>query len=239
MTISKNIIMVLDTETCDLSGSVYDVGYTITNKKGDILATRNWLVKEIFTDASRMMGAFYAKKMFSHYAPMLDDGLVKLTAWADIVEQIRADVRDYGINIISAYNAGFDLRVMRNTNAMLGDGSAILPKGLKVLDIWQFACETKLSQRTYKKLARANGWVSPAGNIKTGAEFCYRYTSNNPNFIEDHTALSDAIIETQILASCFAQKKRVPYGKVNAQPWRLVQDRAIENDENIHGSKIK
>ena len=104
MTISKNVIMVLDTETCDLSGSVYDVGYTITNKKGDILATRNFLVREIFTDASRMMGAFYAKKMFSHYAPMLDDGLVKLTAWADIVEQIRADVSDYGINIISAYN---------------------------------------------------------------------------------------------------------------------------------------
>ena len=42
MTISKNVIMVLDTETCDLSGSVYDVGYTITNKKGDILATRNF-----------------------------------------------------------------------------------------------------------------------------------------------------------------------------------------------------
>ncbi len=124
MTISKNVIMVLDTETCDLSGSVYDVGYTITNKKGDILATRNFLVREIFTDASRMMGAFYAKKMFSHYAPMLDDGLVKLTAWADIVEQIRADVRDYGINIISAYNAGFDLRVMRNTNTLLGDGYA-------------------------------------------------------------------------------------------------------------------
>ena len=50
MTISKNVIMVLDTETCDLSGSVYDVGYTITNKKGDILATRNFLVREIFTD---------------------------------------------------------------------------------------------------------------------------------------------------------------------------------------------
>ena len=115
-----------------------------------------------------MMGAFYAKKMFSHYAPMLDDGLVKLTAWADIVEQIRADVRDYGINIISAYNAGFDLRVMRSTNAMLGDGSAILPKGLKVFDIWQFACETKLSQKAYKKLARARGGYRQLATSKNG-----------------------------------------------------------------------
>ena len=238
MTISKNVIMVLDTETCDLSGSVYDVGYTITNKKGDILATRNWLVKEIFTDAQRMMGAFYAKKMFTHYAPMLDDGLVKLKDWDYIVSMIRADVKAFGVNIISAYNAGFDLRVMRNTNALLGDGSPILPKGLKVLDIWQFACETKLSQKAYKKLARARGWVSPKGNIKTGAEFCYRYTSGNHDFIEDHTALSDAIIETQILACCFAQKAKIPYGKINGQAWRLVQDRAVENDENIHGAKI-
>ena len=238
MTISKNVIMVLDTETCDLSGSVYDVGYTITNKKGDILATRNWLVKEIFTDAKRMMGAFYAKKMFSHYAPMLDDGLVKLKEWDYIVSMIRADVKAFGVNIISAYNAGFDLRVMRNTNALLGDGTPILPKGLKVLDIWQFACETKLSQKAYKKLARARGWVSPAGNIKTGAEFCYRYTSGNHEFIEDHTALSDAIIETQILACCFAQKAKIPYGKINGQAWRIVQDSPIENDQNIHGAKI-
>ena len=235
--ISKNIIMVLDTETCDLSGSVYDVGYTITNKKGDILATRNFLVREIFTDASRMMGAFYAKKMFSHYAPMLDDGLVKLTEWADIVAQIRADISGFKVSTIAAYNAGFDLRVMRSTHAMLGDGLPVCPSGLQILDIWQFACETKLSQKAYKKLARARGWISPAGNIKTGAEFCYRYTSGNHDFIEDHTALSDAIIETQILAACFAQKSKIPYGKINAQPWRLVQDSPVENDADIHGKK--
>ena len=39
-------ILVLDTETVGLEGHVYDVGYTITNKRGDILAERNWLVEE-------------------------------------------------------------------------------------------------------------------------------------------------------------------------------------------------
>jgi len=238
MTISKNVILVLDTETCDLTGSVYDVGYTICEKDGTILKTYNALVREVFTDASRMMGAFYAKKMFTHYAPMLDDSLIHLESWATIVSQIRSDLAEYNVSTIAAYNAGFDLRVMGHTNGLFGDGSPVCPKGLKVLDIWQFACETKLSQKAYKKLARSRGWVSPAGNIKTGAEFCYRYTSNNPDFIEDHTALSDAIIETQILASCFAQKKRVPYGKINAQPWRLVQDKPVSNDKNIHGSEV-
>ena len=40
MTIAKKIILVLDTETCDLSGSVYDVGYTIATKSGAILTQK-------------------------------------------------------------------------------------------------------------------------------------------------------------------------------------------------------
>ena len=49
--------MVLDTETCDLQGSVYDVGYTICDKHGTVLKSYNALAREVFTDASRMMGA--------------------------------------------------------------------------------------------------------------------------------------------------------------------------------------
>jgi len=89
-------------------------------------------------------------------------------------------------------------------------------------DIWQFACETKLNSATYKTLAFDQGWVSAAGNIRTGAEYAYRFCAGDWGFIEDHTALSDAKIETSILAACFAAKKRVPYGIVNAQPWRIV-----------------
>jgi len=235
---NQEIILVLDTETCDLTGSVYDVGYTITNKKGDILTTYNALVREIFTDAKKMMGAFYAKKMFSHYAPMLDDQLVKMADWSEIVERIRSDVEEFNVTTVAAYNAGFDFRVMAATHKMLGNSDNVLLEKIKVLDIWQFACETKLSQKSYKKLAISRGWVSPAGNIKTGAEFCYRYTSNDHDFIEDHTALSDAVIETQILAACFAQKKRVPYGIINGAPWRLVNEKPENDDPDIHGGKV-
>ena len=238
MSIKKEIILVLDTETCDLVGNVYDVGYTITNKKGEILKTYNALVNEVFTNAKAMMGAFYAKKMFTHYAPMLNDDLVELESWETIIAQINADCRFFGVTTIAAYNAGFDLRAMSNTHKQLGYSGKILKNACKVLDIWQFACETKLSQKRYKKLARSRGWVSPRGNMKTGAEFAYRYTSNNVDFIEDHTALSDAIIETQIMAACFSQKKRIPYGIINAQPWRIVNKKAVENDPDIHGAKI-
>jgi DNA polymerase III epsilon subunit-like protein len=182
-----------------------------------------------------MMGAFYAKKMFSHYAPMLNDGAVKLAAWSDIVQTMRDDCATFGVTSIAAYNAAFDFRVMAATHKMLGHTDRILPAGLKKLCIWQFACETKLSQKSYVKMALANGWVSPKGNIKTGAEFAYRYTTHRPEFVEDHTALSDAIIETTILAACFQQKRKTPWGRIGGSPWRIVQPKPVENDAHIHG----
>ena len=237
MTIQAKTIMVLDTETCDLKGHVYDVGYTVANKRGEIVTRYNALVLEVFTDAERMMGAFNAKKLFSHYAPMLDRGEISLVPWMDIVAQMRYDIALYGVNVMAAYNLGFDRRVMRQTHGLLGDGSPICGK-MDQLDLWQFACETKLSQKTYAKIAREQGWVSAAGNIKTGAEFAYRFCSGDFGFIEDHTALSDALIETEIMADCFRQKKSVPYGKVNGAPWRIVNKKAKGNDPDVHGSKV-
>ena len=236
MTIQRKIILVLDTETCDLQGHVYDVGYTIADRKGVILTRKNWLVEEIFTDPNKMMGAFYARKLFSHYAPMLDAGTISLAPWSKIVAEMQADVDAFGVNVLAAYNLGFDRRVMRQTNELLGLGPILPP--MEQLDIWQFACETKLSQKAYKRIAEENGWVSSAGNIKTGAEFAYRFCSGDFGFIEDHTALSDAIIETKIMADCFATKRKVPYGIVNGSPWRIVNKKASGDDPDVHGSKV-
>ena len=152
---------------------------------------------------------------------MLDAGDISLVSWADIVANIQSDVSNYNVNVLSAYNLGFDRRVMGQTNELLGNG-AIFQSPVKQLDIWQFACEAKLNTATYKQLANEQGWVSAAGNIRTGAEYAYRFCRGDWGFIEDHTALSDARIETAILADCFSAKKRVPYGIVNAQPWRIV-----------------
>ena len=231
-------IATIDTETVGLGGHVYDIAWCIHNKRGDIRIERNFLVEENFTDPKKMMGAFYAGKHFTHYARMLQDGEIRLTPWAEIVGTLRADMLTHGVDIIAAYNAGFDFRVLRQTHADLGGTGAIVQSPVDVLDIWQFACETKLSQKSYARIARSLGWVSPAGNIKTGAEFAYRYVSGDPEFIEDHTALSDARIEVAIMAECYRQKKSVPYGIINGAPWRIVNPLAGD-DAHVHGSTIQ
>ena len=235
--IQQKTFMTIDTETVGLQGHVYDIAYAIHNKRGEIVCERNWLVRENFTNPKKMMGAFYAGKMFTHYATMLESGAVKMASWFDIIETLRADAIAHDVNVIAAYNAGFDFRVIGQTHQSLGGTGKVFPFACDVLDIWQFACETKLSQKAYRKIALSQGWVSPAGNIKTGAEFCYRYVGGDWAFVEDHTALSDVRIEVEILADCFRQKKPVPYNVINGAPWRIVNQNAGE-DADIHGSKV-
>jgi len=230
MPIKQNVIMVLDTETADLTGSVYDVGAVITTRKGEILEVYSALVSEVFEDADRMMGAFYAKKLFTHYARALQDDDISLVPWAEICANLARLVETHNVNVISAYNLKFDLRVMKSTNKMLGGTSPILPKReYKLLDLWRFACEAKLNTRLYKDLARSQGWFSEAGNLKTGAEYAYRFCAGDWGFIEDHTALSDALIETEIMKVCFAARKPIPYeGDAKTStlpPWQIVNPR--------------
>ena len=110
---------------------------------------------------------------------------------------------------------------MRHTSATLANRK-FLNYVPKLLDIWQFACETILNRPTYRNMAQKYNWISEAGNIRTSAECAYRYVAHQPEAIEAHTALCDARIEGEILAKCFRQKKTVPYGVMNAQPWRIV-----------------
>lgn len=217
-------IAVIDTETASLSGAVYDIGVVITNKKGEIMQTYNALVHEVVTNPKLMMGAFYAGKTFSHYIPMIASGEVKIKPWATIHAELRELLAD--VDVVSAYNLAFDRRVIKQTSEMFGTGS-IFSRPVKQLDIWRFACQTLLNQKLYKQLAKGERWVSEAGNIKSGAEVAYRFITGKWYFVEDHTALSDCFIETEILARCYAAKKSVPYNKVDDKyhgaPWRLIQ----------------
>jgi len=218
---AKNFITV-DTETVGLPpcNLVYDLGYTIATRK-TVLVRRSFLVKEIITDGDAMMGAFYAKKIFSHYIPALDTNEISLVSFADIANTMRKDVEEYNVSVLCAYNLNFDVSAIRATSAKLSHGK-IFSHPLDLLDLWTFASGA-LNTRLYHDLAREQGWISPAGNVRTTAEKAYAYLFGARDFVESHTALHDAEIETAILQKLLARKKRIPYGKPHYAPWKLAQ----------------
>ena len=64
------------------------------------------------------------------------------------------------------------------------------------------ACTSFLNTPAFINFAKANGFVSEAGNIQTSAEVAYRFLTNQVDFIESHTGLEDVQIECQILLNC-------------------------------------
>ncbi len=113
---------------------------------------------------------------------------------------------------------------MAQTNEHIRGAGYVLDYRPDLLDLWLFSCITVCNRPTYHAIADANGWRSDAGNVRTNAEKVYAYITGNTDFIEAHTALDDARIETEILQRLLASKKRIPYNEIIAHPWKLAQN---------------
>jgi len=219
---TKNF-MVLDTETSDLrpNNFIYDLGYVIATRN-EILCERNFIVKEIITNPTKMLGAFYARKIFSFYIPRIALGMLPLVPWQEIVEAFRKDFENFEVDVISAYNLDFDKSALDVTNKLLGTGNMLKFKP-QLLDLWMFACTASLNSRLYHQVAADQDWISDKGNVRTTAEKAYAFITGELDYVEQHTALADAKMETVILQRLLAKKQTIPYDKIDSRPWRYAQ----------------
>lgn len=218
------MILLLDTETAGLPprNIVYDVAWRLVDRHGNIESEHSYLIREIMTSADHMRGAYYHRKIYSDYIPMLDEQRIRLKPFAEIVELLRADAEK--ASALSAYNLRFDTGALQATRKALGMNTPILTHRPKLLCVWDFACRYLFRTKKYHKLADENGWRSDAGNVRTTAEHAYRYISGEFDFVEAHTALADVEIETQILTSLFRRKKKIPYDDISPMPWKIAQE---------------
>jgi hypothetical protein len=217
-----NKFFLVDVETAgDFSNPLcYDIAWRVLDRKGRIYSERNYLVREIVTNSQLMMGAFYAKKIFSWYIPALDSHDVRIASMADIVQQMREDAAD--ASVVSAYNLAFDIRAIRATLVHTQIAGTIFSGPVDKLCVWRMACDA-LRSKLYHDLARARGWISAQGNVRTTAQHAYAYITGKFDFIESHTALDDVRIESEILTRLLARKKKIPYNQVSGNCWQLAQ----------------
>ena len=77
-----------------------------------------------------------------------------------------------------------------------------------MFDIGGLSCEHLINNDEYKQMCLDNGWTSPSAKFfKTSAETTYRYFKGNNEFIESHTALDDAEIESEIFTEILKRTK--------------------------------
>lgn len=221
----KQTFAVFDTETVGLKPKlVYDVALVICDRSGKIHARKNWLVRDVLHDGKAMLSAFYARKIFSDYLPAIESGAMRSYSFADIRDEFNAMIAEHNAQTVTAYNIGFDRAAMRETAKHCGIVGSFLQKPMRFADLWLATCEQILARKPYRDFARANGMLTEKGNIQTSAEAAYKYISNNPAFVESHTAMHDAEIETEILARIFRRKQKFPFNRIHGSPWKLVNN---------------
>lgn len=222
----KKYIMCLDVETAGNIGSpqVYDLGFAVTDKKGNIYERFSFAIEEIFDNRKLMSTAYYAEKV-PMYLKDIEEGRMIKTSFLNAREVFLKCMDIYRIETISAYNLMFDMRALKNTTEKLfGTGKRFLTKEHKDVDllcIWSFACEVLYSRPSFIKFIDKHNFYTEKGNPLTSAEIGYRYLKNNPTFTEEHRGLQDVEIECEILAKCIAQKQKHESG-ILGSPWSIV-----------------
>lgn len=220
---------------------IYDLGYTIIDKKGNIYKKVNYLISEIFSVPEIFDTAYY-KDRRPFYIDLLQKKKLEIVTWQTAINELIKDLKV--VTAVGAYNSMFDFKKAipftelyintlhsadyyswlymqenicdeivtgkRKNNTKEFDPENFLFRKEKypLFDVWGLACKYLLDCNEYKTFCKDNQYFSASGKYySTNAENCYKFIANNNEFIENHTALNDAEIESEIFAKVVKKAK--------------------------------
>ena len=232
--LKKLNICIFDTETTSLDKPFcYNIGYVIidTDTRSELIK-RDFVVEQVWHNLPLFTSAYYADKRPLYVSAMRKREAV-LDKYGYILRQMRSDFKKFKVHHTYAYNSSFDDNVFEYNCDWYKCNNPFDTK--EIHDIRGYAIAF-LVDDDYKKFCDDNGFYTESGNYSTTAEVMYRYITNNVLFVEEHTALSDAEIEKEILLACLDKgadiTKDYPCPRSVAKPitkkFRVVKDNVVE-----------
>ena len=193
-------ICVFDTETTSLEKPFcYNIGYTIvdTDRNFFPLIKKDFVVEQVWHNLMLFSTAYYASKREIYIQRMRAKETV-LNKFGYICQEMIRDFKAFDVSLAFAFNSSFDEKVF---NFNCDWFKCINPfENITVRDIRGFV-HNFIVTRKYKEFCEENSYFTESGNYSTTAEIVYRFLFNE-NFVEEHTALADALIESEILSIC-------------------------------------
>ena len=231
-------IVIFDTETTSLDKPFcYNIGYVIANTEtGGTLKTADYIVEQVWHNPMLFTTAYYANKR-EDYVKAMRCRKTTMDKFGYICQAMIRDFKAYEVELAFAYNSPFDEKVFNYNCDWFKCNNPF--DNLPIVDIRGFA-HHYLIDDTYKKWCEENGKFTDGGNYSTTAEVVYQYISNNLEFIEEHTALSDSIIETEILFHTLKKGAEISgqYEVYKSIPRLQEKDFTVKyNDETVYTAK--
>lgn len=211
--------LIIDTETANTTKEplTYDIGFTIADRKGKIYLKKSYIVadiffeqEKIFNNAELMNTSYYHEKLPKYYEG-IKNGSFEVKTFLGIRKEIKQLIKDFKIKAVFAYNGYFDVNALNTTIRYLTKSNVryFFDYDTVIQCIHHFAVETICKNRKYFDFAYEHNLVTDKGNLSTTAESVYKFITQNIDFVESHTALQDALIETEILKECYKYHKKV------------------------------
>lgn len=221
----RHYIIMTDTETANTlrnaDGSlnmdnvlVYDIGWQVIDKQGNVYVERSYVIDDIFNkERDLMKTAYYARKI-PRYIADIESGKRKVVSLYEARKQFIADMNEYGTKTVCAHNARFDNNALNITQRYLTSSKYryFFPYGTEIWDTLKMSRDVIQSMPTYRRFCEKNGYLTKNGKPRLTAEIIYRFISGNNDFDESHTGLEDVDIERQILVYCFKKHKKMRKG---------------------------
>lgn len=190
-------VIIFDTETTDINKCFcYNIGYIIADfETNTILCKKDFVVEQIWHNLPLFSTAYYAEKR-PLYVKALKARKTKMLKFGYICQEMIRDIKKFDVSCGYAYNSPFDVKVFDyNCNWFKCSNPLDL---IPVFDIMGNV-HNSLIDNNYFEFCERNQRFTESGNYSTTAESLYQYISNDIDFVEEHTALSDSIIEYEIL----------------------------------------
>lgn len=194
-------IMIFDTETTSLNKPFcYNIGYVVYNTdEKEILLKKDFIVEQIWHNIPLFSSAYYADKR-PIYVNRMKSRKVKMEKFGYITREMYRTIKTYNIKLAFAYNSSFDEKVFEFNCDYF---KVINPfDTVEIRDIRGFVHNSIAFTKDFQTFCETHEQFTDNGNYSTTAETIYRYITKDNEFTEEHTALSDALIETEILAYC-------------------------------------
>lgn len=191
-------VLVFDTETISINKPFcYNLGYMIMDFDTlDILEYEDFVIEQIYHNKPLFETAYYAQKK-PLYTSKLKGKKMTMKKYGHACRKLRTDIKKHGVDFVYAFNSPFDERVLNFNSDFFGVQNPL--KGVEIRDIRAYAMNTICNTVEYKAFCERNGLFTETFNYSTSAETLYRFITQDIDFIEEHTALSDSAIETAIL----------------------------------------